>query len=53
MKCYLLYAKMILQRSVGKVMQTAIKMQMLLQFKLEDVLEAKTALELTTPTVGQ
>ncbi len=34
------------QKSVAKVMQTAIKMQMLLQFKLEDVLDAKKELEL-------
>jgi hypothetical protein len=35
-----------LQRSVVAAMQTAIKMQMLLQFKLENVLEAKMAFEL-------
>ena len=33
------------QKSVTNVMQTAIKMQMLLQFKLEKVLEAKLQLE--------
>ncbi len=33
------------QQSVARVMQTAIKMQMLLQFKLENTLDAKLALE--------
>lgn len=33
------------QRSVAGVIQTAIKMQMLLQFKLENVLHAKLQLE--------
>jgi len=33
------------QKSVTSVLQTAIKMQMLLQFKLENVLEAKLKLE--------
>ncbi|MCK8826733.1 hypothetical protein MWH25_03110 [Natroniella acetigena] len=35
-----------LQKSVAKVMRTPIKKQMLLQFKLEDVLEFKEKLEL-------
>lgn len=35
-----------LQQSVAKVMQVGIKMQMLLQFKLENVLDAKLRLEL-------
>jgi len=33
------------QKSVATVLKTAIKMQMLLQFKLENVLEAKLKLE--------
>jgi len=38
------------ERSVAGVLQTAIKMQMLLEFKLEDVLNAKRELEPgTTP----
>jgi hypothetical protein len=34
------------QESINRIMQTAIKMQMLLQFKLENTLDAKLELEL-------
>lgn len=40
------------QKVINKILRTPIKQQMLLQFKLEDVLEAKTSTTATTSTTS-